>query len=180
MANENDEKEPLKEAEAEGEALPEVEGGDALAKAPEPAEEQTAAQLGSRRYVHAAFFFAGILLAFLSGKILALAWHNLADWPAAVRAVPQLVSYPEDERESFTLAIGAVIGTLAIIQVYRREKIRHWADEVATELTKVTWPNRETVVNGTLVVVIATTIATVYVAVLDRFWGFLTNLVYGT
>jgi preprotein translocase subunit SecE len=67
-----------------------------------------------------------------------------------------------------------------LIQSYRKPAIRGWADEVAAELGKVTWPNRETVVNGTLVVVIASAIATVYVAVLDRFWGFLTTLVYGT
>jgi hypothetical protein len=33
--------------------------------------------------------------------------------------------------------------------------------------------------NGTLVVVVASMVATVYVAILDRFWGFLTTLVYG-
>jgi preprotein translocase subunit SecE len=50
---------------------------------------------------------------------------------------------------------------------------------VAGELSKVTWPNRETVTNGTIVVVIASMIATAYVALLDKFWGFVTNLVYG-
>ena len=33
--------------------------------------------------------------------------------------------------------------------------------------------------NGTVVVLVATAIATAYVALLDRFWGFLTHLVYG-
>jgi hypothetical protein len=33
--------------------------------------------------------------------------------------------------------------------------------------------------NGTIVVVLASTIGTVYVAILDRFWSFLTTLVYG-
>jgi preprotein translocase subunit SecE len=33
--------------------------------------------------------------------------------------------------------------------------------------------------NGTVVVVIASSIATVYVTVLDRFWSFVTTLVYG-
>jgi preprotein translocase subunit SecE len=89
------------------------------------------------------------------------------------------VSLPEDERDGFTLGAGAVIGAASVVQVYRREAIRHWAAEVAAELGKVTWPNRETVVNGTLVVVLASAIATVYVAILDRFWSFLTTLVYG-
>jgi preprotein translocase subunit SecE len=58
--------------------------------------------------------------------------------------------------------------------------VRRFADEVASELIKVTWPNREAVVNGTIVVMVASAMATVYVALLDRFWSFLTTLVYGT
>jgi preprotein translocase subunit SecE len=91
-----------------------------------------------------------------------------------------LISYPEEDREGFTLAFGAIVGAVVTIQLFRSRGVRQWADEVAAELAKVTWPNRETVINGTLVVVIATTVGTLYVAVLDRFWGFLTNLVYGT
>lgn len=137
-------------------------------------------QLGSQRYVHAAFFAAGILIAFVASKVLGAAWSHLADWTPAARAVPQLVSIAEEERDELTMVAGAVIGIASVVQVYRKEGIREWADGVASELAKVTWPNRETVVNGTLVVVIASAIATVYVAILDRFWSFLTTLVYGT
>lgn len=142
--------------------------------------ETAAEQLGaSARYVHAAFFVAGILIAFISSKLIALAWGSLADWPAATRAVPLLLRFAEDERGSYALGLGALVGILAVVQVYRKEHVRRWADEVALELTKVTWPNREAVTNGTVVVIVASAIATVYVALLDRFWGFLTHLVYG-
>lgn len=163
------------------EAAGEVASEQAIEKAElEPTvEEGETAQLGSQRYVHAAFFVAGILIAYLSSKMLASGWSRLADWPAAVRAVPQLVSLPEEEREGLTLGAGALIGGIAVVQVYRKEAIRRWADEVAAELAKVSWPNREMVVNGTLVVMLASAIATVYVAILDRFWSFLTTLVYG-
>jgi len=176
MATQSDEEEGTT-ATAEGEALPAAAEGQALT-APETAD--VAQTLGSQRYVHAAFFATGILVAFLASKTLAAAWSELADWPAAVRAVPQLVSFPEDERDGIMLTAGAVIGIATVVQIYRKEGIRTWADEVAAELAKVSWPNRETVVNGTLVVVIASAIATVYVAILDRFWSFLTTLVYGT
>ena len=136
-------------------------------------------QMGTARYVHAAFFVATILLAFVSSKIIGLVWAELADWPAATRAVPLLVRFAEDERNSYVLAVGALIGLVTIIQIYRKEKIRRWADEVALELSKVSWPNRETVTNGTVVVIVASLIATVYVGLLDRFWSFLTHLVYG-
>mgnify|MGYP003382065829 CR=1 FL=1 len=142
--------------------------------------ETAAEQLGaSVRYVHAAFFVAGILVAFISSKLLGMVWGELADWPAATRAVPLLLRFAEDERGGYVLGAGALIGVLAVVQSYRKEHIRRWADEVALELTKVTWPNREAVSNGTVVVLVATAIATAYVALLDRFWGFLTHLVYG-
>jgi preprotein translocase subunit SecE len=144
----------------------------------EPAETSTTG-LGASRYVHAAFFVAAILAAYVSAKLLVMAWGLLAEWPDAVRAVPQLVQYDEDKRENIAFVAGAVMCTVGVIQVYRKEGIRNWADEVAAELTRVTWPTRETVMNGTLVVVVASMVATVYVMILDRFWSFLTTLVYG-
>jgi preprotein translocase subunit SecE len=146
----------------------------------EPAEEeQQATSFGSERYVHAAFFVAGILAAYLSAKTIGMAWNSLAAWPAAVRAVPQLVGFAEEQRESYSLVAGAGIGTLVVVQSYRKESVRTWAGEVASELSKVTWPTREAVMNGTVVVVVASALATVYVTILDKIWGFLTTLVYG-
>lgn len=142
-------------------------------------EAETPANLGITRYVHAAFFAAGILVAFLVGKILATVWNMLAEWPAAVRVVPQLLQYAEDERPSFTMAIGALIGLLTVIYLVRKSEVRTWADEVATELYKVHWPEREIVTNGTIVVLVAGVFATVYIGLLDRVWSFITNLVYG-
>jgi len=139
----------------------------------------TAATLGATKYVHAAFFAVGILAAFLSSKILGGAWTHLTEWPAAVRAVPQLVAFSEEQRDTYTLVGGALIGAIGVLQAYRKEGVRTWADEVATELARVTWPNREAVTNGTLVVIVASMIAALYVAVLDRFWSFLTTWVYG-
>ena len=141
--------------------------------------QSVAVTFGSERYVHAAFFAAGILAAYIASKTLVLIWNSLSGWSAAVRAVPQLVSYSEEQRDSFALVAGAIIGTLLIIQAYRKETVRIWANEVAAELSKVTWPTREAVVNGTLVVVVASALATVYVTILDKLWSFLTTLVYG-
>jgi preprotein translocase subunit SecE len=146
----------------------------------EAAEDEAAARsLGATRYVHAAFFVAAIIGAYIAGKILGLAWGSIAEWPAAVRAVPQLVAYGEEQREGICLGAGAALGTLAVIQSYRKPSVRAWADDVAGELSRVTWPSRETVMNGTIVVVLASAIATVYVTILDRFWSFVTTLVYG-
>jgi preprotein translocase subunit SecE len=135
--------------------------------------------LGVDKYVFAAFFGGGIGLAFLVGKTLASWWSHLVEYPWVVRTTPFLLRYAEDERPTYTMSIGAVVGVLGVIFCLRNERIRHWADDVAIELSKVTWPKRETVTNGTIVVICAGIFATVYVGLLDRLWGFVTMLVYG-
>lgn len=134
--------------------------------------------LGAARYVHAAFACVGLLTAYIAGKMLGAAWSHLAEWPAAVRVVPQLLSYSEEDRGSFTLVGGALLGLAIVVYVYLRPDVRQWADDVAEELSKVAWPTRDTVTTGTIVVVVASLIATVYVTLLDRFWSFVTDLVY--
>jgi preprotein translocase subunit SecE len=166
-------------ATASDSALSEAETGELEAGDGGDDDGEGASTLGSERYVHAAFFVAGILAAFVASKTVVLAWNSLAAWPAAVHAVPALVSYGEEQRDSIGLVAGAGIGTLTVIQAYRKENVRTWANEVAAELSKVTWPTREAVLNGTVVVVVASALATVYVTILDRIWSFLSTLVYG-
>jgi preprotein translocase subunit SecE len=199
MTTQGNDDDKLKDAEsAEGEASSEEsneasEAGEALAVASESGlavasdesgegggeDGDSASTFGSERYVHAAFFVAGILAAYVASKTLAMTWNSLAAWSTAVRAVPQLVTVAEEQRESYSLVAGAAIGTLVVVQSYRKEHVRTWASEVASELSKVTWPTREAVMNGTVVVVVASALATVYVTILDRIWSFLTTLVYG-
>jgi preprotein translocase subunit SecE len=192
MAASDDNDEKLNDAEdGAGEASSDVSESEALAtvEGDAPAELATAGEgdeavdgavtIGSERYVHAAFFVAGILAAYIASKTLVLAWNSLSGWPTAVRAVPQLVSFTEEQRDSYALIAGAIIGVVTVVQAYRKENVRTWANEVAAELSKVTWPTREAVLNGTVVVVVASALATVYVTILDRIWSFLTTLVYG-
>jgi preprotein translocase subunit SecE len=77
------------------------------------------------------------------------------------------------------MVAGAIAGIVTIAITLRNGNVRKWADEVAAELYKVHWPDRETVTNGTLVVLAGGVFATVYVGLLDRLWNFVTNLVYG-
>jgi preprotein translocase subunit SecE len=181
MADKDDHSAPTSATDVTG-TLEVPETGGALVTEPTESVDtvvQEPAVLGASKYVHGAFLALGVLAAFLSSKILGVIWNQLAEWPAAVKMLPQLVSYPEEQRETFTLVAGALIGIVGILQLYRKESVRSFADEVARELGKVSWPSREAVINGTLVVIIASAMATVYVAILDRFLGFLTTLVYG-
>jgi preprotein translocase subunit SecE len=127
------------------------------------------AQLGSQRFVYAAYFAGGITVAFMLSKAINYAWTRLALWK------PQ-VGDPHDE---VVMPLAALIGALVAFYYYRDEKTRTLAEEVASELGKVSWPSRDEVVNGTFVVIVTTFVATAFFALMDRFWGFVTNLVYG-
>jgi preprotein translocase SecE subunit len=77
------------------------------------------------------------------------------------------------------MPVSAIIGVAAAIYYWYRTRTRELAEQVASEMSKVTWPTRTEVTNGTFVVIVTTVISTVFFALMDRFWGFVTNLVYG-
>lgn len=160
------------EADAEREPSPEGEEDEE--------EEQAAGQLGIQRYVLAAFFTAGILGAYVLGKAI----HGLWSWAANKdwfhNTLPSLAAVADEERATYGTALGAVIALIVVIRVYRRPDVRAWADEVANELSKVKWPTRKEVYSSTVVVIAASAVATIYLALLDRLWSFVTDLFYGT
>jgi preprotein translocase subunit SecE len=146
----------------------------------EEEEEETAAQLGTQRYVLAAFFAAGIVGAYVLGKLIHGAWSWAANKDWFHNAVPALAAVTDDDKTTFGTAIGAIIAIVLVIRTYRKASVRAWADEVATELAKVKWPSRKEVSNSTVVVIAASAVATIYLALLDRLWSFVTDLFYGT
>ena len=153
MSDENDDKQII-----ETDGVDETAGAD-LQTSSEEDEQPT--QLGAARYVFAAFFAGGLLIAYLAGMM------------------PWLLQVAEDERTNYTLPFGAIIGIIVIIWAYRKQRVRVFADEVASELTKVTWPTKDMVTTGTITVIIGVVIAAIYIGLLDQVWNFLTNLVYG-
>ena len=148
--------------------------------AEEEEEEQAAAQLGIQRYVLASFFTAAILAAYIMGKMLhgLWAWAANKDWFHS--SLPTLAAVSDDDKGTFATVVGAVISLVLLIRTYRKASVRAWADEVANELLKVKWPTRKEVSNSTVVVIAASAVATVYLALLDRLWSFVTDLFYGT
>ena len=145
-------------------------------------EEGAAAQMGHQRYVIAGFFGLWLIVGFLCGAALEMAWSNFAakDW--FVEAVPSLAAIPHEgdliSRASISLVVGGFLGGLIVLRYYTRPDIRQWADEVAEQLAYVKWPNRKEVGNNTVVVMIATAIITGYLTLLDRFWDFITTMIY--
>lgn len=145
-------------------------------------EDLAAAQMGHQRYVIAGFFGVWILAGYICGQTIALLWSRFAakDW--FVETVPQLAAVPHEgdlvSRASISLLVGALIGAAIVFRYFRKPDVRQWADEVAEQLTHVKWPTRKDVGNNTVVVMVCSAVITAYLTLLDRFWAFVTNLIY--
>ena len=126
-------------------------------------------QLGTRRFVYAGYFAGAVGIAFLMSKILDFAWYKLQGYKPTIG----------EPRDEIVMPLAALIGASAAAYYWFRTRARQLAEEVATEMSKVTWPSRTEVTNGTFVVIVTTVISTVFFALMDKFWGFVTNLVYG-
>ncbi|MBK6692039.1 MAG: preprotein translocase subunit SecE [Myxococcales bacterium] len=84
-----------------------------------------------------------------------------------------------EPRDDILIILSAGVGAAAAVYYWRRTRARQLAEEVAQELSKVTWPTKQEVTNSTTVVIVTTAVATVFFALMDRFWSFITNFVYG-
>ncbi|WP_437279425.1 preprotein translocase subunit SecE [Sorangium sp. So ce375] len=147
--------------------------------ADEAEDEGAAAQLGTERYVLAGFFASGMLLAYLLGKFVHGVWATLANKDWFSRTLPALSAVGDDDKTTYGMIIGGVVALIVVLRSFRNAELRNWSDEVASELAKVKWPTKKEVTNATFVVIATTTVATLYLALLDRFWAFVTNIVYG-
>ena len=131
-------------------------------------EDSAPMQLGYQRFVYAAYMAGAMLAAFLAAKIGHVAWYRLGQWK------PEF-GEPKDE---LVYPIAAVIGVLIALYYWRKPSSRQYANEVAEELSKVTWPSRKEVTNSTTVVVLTTVFATIFFALMDRFWSYITDKIY--
>ena len=75
--------------------------------------------------------------------------------------------------------IAAVVALFVGISLYRNDRIYALANEVATELKKVTWPTAKEVRTATSVVIIMAIVSAVILGVFDMVWSKLTDLIYG-
>lgn len=85
-------------------------------------------------------------------------------------------SAPSESKMSVMAAIGALVIGVAL---YRNDRIYHLANEVSSELKKVTWPTAKEVRSATTVVVVMAIISAIILGLFDLVWSNLTELVYG-
>lgn len=81
--------------------------------------------------------------------------------------------------ESKISVVAAIAAAVAGIVLYRNDRVYHLANEVASELKKVTWPTAKEVRTATLTVIIMAIISAAILGVFDFVWTNVTELVYG-
>jgi preprotein translocase subunit SecE len=126
-------------------------------------------QMGTIRFVYAGYFGGAMAVGFLFSKLADFAWQRLQSVKPAIG----------DPRDEVIMPLSVAVGVGAALYFWYRTRARELAEEVAAEMAKVTWPSRTEVTNGTVVVIVTTIVSTVFFALMDKFWGFITNLVYG-
>jgi preprotein translocase subunit SecE len=125
-------------------------------------------QLGYMRFVYAAYMAVAMLVAFLFARAAHLAWYRLAQWKPEV-------GEPKDEA---VYAVAILVGIGVALYYWRKRTAREYATDVAEELSKVTWPSRKEVSNSTAIVLFYTLFATVFFALMDQFWKYVTDKIY--
>lgn len=80
----------------------------------------------------------------------------------------------------FKITIAAALGAVVIgVVTYRNDRIYHLANEVASELKKVTWPTAKEVRGSTITVIVMALVSAVILGLFDFAWSNLTQVVYG-
>lgn len=115
-----------------------------------------------RKWVHVMFAVAGILLAWLLAKSGEWAWGYFG------------------RPNGLYVGVGSVvIASVATYICWKNEQIFALANEVTTELSKVTWPTRKETVSSTIIVIITTIVAALLLGLFDATWSWVTRMIYG-
>jgi preprotein translocase subunit SecE len=81
--------------------------------------------------------------------------------------------------ETLISLVAAVIATFVGVVMYRSDRYYYLANEVASELKKVTWPTAKEVRTATFVVIVMAILSAIILGLFDFVWSNLTELVYG-
>lgn len=126
-------------------------------------ESAEARTLGLERWVQFAFVVTALITFFLTDKLITFVWSFFAE-----------------PRSAIVTGAAAIVGLLTGFGLYRHPRVKTMADEVAGELSKVSWPSRQETWRNTLVTIITSIIAAVYLGLFDTLWSTFTDLIYAT
>jgi preprotein translocase subunit SecE len=120
--------------------------------------------MGLTRYIHLAFAITGLL-----------AWYVLSEFTTLL-----CYALMEDVPSYVGLGLGTLvalpIAAVGTIIAWRNPNVWQWANDVAQELKRVTWPGRDETKTSTIVVIVMTIIVSIFLGIFDLIWGSLTDL----
>lgn len=125
------------------------------------ARSAEARPLGQVRWVQFSYLVAGLGLAWL------LQLGGTAVW--------DLFAQPNEQA---IIGLSTVAGLGAALFTYRNPSLNKASTEVASELSKVTWPTRQETRNATKVVILTSIVAALLLFVLDMTWSALSDIIY--
>jgi len=115
-----------------------------------------------RKWTHVMFAVAGIILAWLLAKSGEWGWSAFG------------------KANSLVIGTGAfLIAGVVTLAAWRNEQIFGLAQEVTSELKKVTWPTRKETLQSTVVVIITTIVSSAFLGLFDGIWSWVTRMIYG-
>jgi preprotein translocase subunit SecE len=117
--------------------------------------------LGIERWVQFAFIALAVVTFYVSDRLIAFGWGQLAE------PDPAVVS-----------GTAAIVGIITAFLLYRHPRVNEMAHEVLGELSHVTWPSRDETYASTVVVIVTSIIAALYTGVFDAVWSAVTDLIY--
>jgi preprotein translocase subunit SecE len=117
--------------------------------------------LGIERWVQMGFMVVALLLVWLFGNLISAIWYAFAD-----------------PNESIVTVASVVLGILGAIAFYRYQPAHGLANEIAEEMSKVTWPSRKETSDSTIVVIVTSIVAALMLFMFDTIWSAVTDLVY--
>ena len=106
-----------------------------------------------------------------------IAWLLFREIMATVWVVARL-PLPPDWILSPPDLIAAAVGLATFVVLLQNEKVNAFVNEVITELSKVTWPNRKETVLSTGVVSVLVGICSIILFGFDMLWGALVKILY--
>jgi len=109
------------------------------------------------------FAIAGALVG-LSLSLLITAFSGIFGWMANLAG-----------QDLFKHGFPAVAGILVFLVLQFNPRILRWADEVVSELRKVTWPNRKDVTAMTIVVCAMVLVSSLVISSFDFVSGYVLN-----
>lgn len=137
------------------------------ARASSSGSSEAAAQLGNERRVQFAFVAMLVVFALLFDRLT----RAIADQASQLFDLSQL-------DPKLATGIGLVVAIALTVWLYRNKSVHGFAHNVAGELARVKWPDREETMSNTVVVIITSIISALVVFSFDSIWAAITDLIY--